>query len=135
MEGLRKGIEDNFGIIETGFKILTGQMPSWKGPPSKDKRLLTPNGKLVMEGFLTGLRSMFPEVQKLMSSVAPGLQASVATTYNSGAGSIDYGALAAAIAGSINPAPLVGEQNFYGDPYGNAREVNTELKALARRGR
>lgn len=56
MQGLKDGLQ--WGWDHTVGPILhwiTSQIPSWKGPEEKDRKLLEPAGQAVMEGFGKGL--------------------------------------------------------------------------------
>lgn len=57
MQGLRDGLQ--WGWDHTVGPILTwitSQIPSWKGPEEKDRKLLEPAGQAVMEGFGRGVQ-------------------------------------------------------------------------------
>lgn len=56
MNGLKEGLQ--WGWDHTVKPILdwiTNQIPSWKGPEERDRKLLEPAGQAVMEGFGKGL--------------------------------------------------------------------------------
>lgn len=67
MDGLKEGLQ--WGWDHTVGPILnwiTNQLPSWKGPLDKDKKLLVPAGKAAMEGFAAGLRDGAMEVKDML---------------------------------------------------------------------
>lgn len=51
-DGLQWGWDHTVGPI---LKWITDQIPSWKGPEEKDRKLLEPAGQAVMQGFGKGL--------------------------------------------------------------------------------
>jgi len=67
MDGLKEGLQ--WGWDHTVGPILnwiTNQLPNWKGPLDKDKKLLMPAGKAAMEGFAAGLRDGAMEVKDML---------------------------------------------------------------------
>lgn len=77
MNGLWEGLQEIWERVKGWLQSLTSWIPDWKGPPDKDKVLLTENGRLIMEGFLNGLRQGLPPVMDLLNDVAPTIQASM----------------------------------------------------------
>jgi len=56
MQGLKDGLQWGWDhTVGPILKWITSQVPSWKGPESKDRVLLEPAGQAVMEGFGQGL--------------------------------------------------------------------------------
>jgi hypothetical protein len=57
MQGLRDGLQWGWDhTVGPILKWITSQIPSWKGPLERDKKLLEPAGKAAMEGFGRGLK-------------------------------------------------------------------------------
>lgn len=74
MNGLWDGLREIWERVKGWLSSLTSWIPDWKGPPKKDKVLLTENGRLIMQGFLRGLQEGLPEVMGLLDSVAPSIE-------------------------------------------------------------
>lgn len=69
ISGLISGIENKIGKLTGIFSHITSMIPKLKGPPVKDKVLLTPAGQMIMEGFIRGVVSRIGNVKKAMQSV------------------------------------------------------------------
>lgn len=54
--GFLRGIRDAVPSLAKGLENITGVIPVLKGPPVRDAKLLIPNGRLIMQGLVTGLR-------------------------------------------------------------------------------
>lgn len=66
ISGFIHGITSKFGDVKGALGGLTGKLTSWKGPPRRDKTLLTGAGQMVMDGFTNGLRSRFDGIRKTL---------------------------------------------------------------------
>jgi hypothetical protein len=66
IDGLIRGIESAFGRVRDTLGRLTGFLPDWKGPASRDASLLYGAGQLVMGGFEKGLRDSFGNVRRAL---------------------------------------------------------------------
>lgn len=75
IQGFVGGIKSMFGAVKDTLGNLTSALTSWKGPPSKDKTLLTNSGILVIQGFINGLESMYPQVQGSLAGLTADLAA------------------------------------------------------------
>jgi phage-related protein len=67
IQGLVRGIESGFGWVKDKLSELTQWIATWKGPPEVDRKLLTPNGKLIMRGLLVGLEDGTPAVRSYLT--------------------------------------------------------------------
>jgi hypothetical protein len=85
IHGLIGGVESQFGKVKSMFGKLTSFIPSWKGPPETDKRLLFGNGQLVMDGFMGGVTSRMPNLRQTLGNVTSAVQRGV-TPHVSAAG-------------------------------------------------
>lgn len=63
IEGLWKGLKDKWEDVTGWFGKITDSISNLKGPPAKDRRLLTNNGRLIMQGFQDGLESRYGNVK------------------------------------------------------------------------
>ncbi|GAU66657.1 hypothetical protein SSP35_03_03050 [Streptomyces sp. NBRC 110611] len=99
IQGFVGGIQSMIGSIRSVLGDITDSLTSWKGPPTRDARILRPAGHLVMAGFLDGitdsvpdlraqLRGVTDEVAAYRPNLAPQFEtAAAAVTMNSGAAS------------------------------------------------
>ncbi|WP_405016421.1 hypothetical protein OHV05_04360 [Kitasatospora sp. NBC_00070] len=85
IKGLLRGIRSAWGDVERELGRLTDKLPDWKGPPSKDRRILTPAGRQVMAGFLDGIRDQLPALKQALNGVTTALPALVGTSAGLGA--------------------------------------------------
>ncbi len=76
ISGFIHGIGSMFGAVKDKLGSLTDSLTSWKGPASKDARLLTKNGKLVINSFLTGLESRYGAVRASLGGFTDSLASS-----------------------------------------------------------
>ncbi len=75
LDGLWRGAKwawDN--TVGPFFNWVTQQIPDWKGPEDKDKKLLEPAGKAVMEGYGAGLREGAKDVRSMLGSFTDAIQ-------------------------------------------------------------
>jgi phage-related protein len=67
--GLIEGVTSMFPKLKETFKWLTDVLPTWKGPASRDKTLLTGAGQSIMGGLIAGIRSQVPVLEKTLGKV------------------------------------------------------------------
>lgn len=77
IRGLINGINSAIGGVRSALGKVTSMIPSWKGPPEKDKILLTNAGKLIMAGLVKGIDLGTPELKKTLNNLMPVMQSSV----------------------------------------------------------
>lgn len=100
IQGLIDGISGMFGSVKDKLGDLTSKLTDWKGPEQKDRKLLTPAGKLVMKSFLIGLESEYDGIRRslqgftndisgdiLQSSITTGFSGSMSGSVNGALGS------------------------------------------------
>jgi hypothetical protein len=104
MGGLLSGLEDGWARVRSFLSSVTSQIPSWKGPPAKDRLLLRGSGQLVMGGFLFGLESQYGDVRQSLAGFTDSLSASADVGGALGAASID---VTRPIGGAQQQAPIV----------------------------
>lgn len=75
--GLVHGIEGAIGDVKSTLGNLTHDITSWKGPPSTDAVLLTANGKLIMQGLITGIDSQTDALHSKLGAITTQIQADV----------------------------------------------------------
>lgn len=73
LDGLISGITDKIGDVQGLLGKVTSWIPDWKGPKEKDKKLLTPAGHMIMDGFRDGLKSRIPKIKELLRNFSASL--------------------------------------------------------------
>lgn len=69
MGGLIGGISAGIDRVKGMLQGVTNLIPSWKGPKSKDKRLLRPTGHWIMQGLKKGLDEGSSNIKKLLTDL------------------------------------------------------------------
>lgn len=76
IDGFLKGLQSMWNEVGNFFRDLTNMIPETKGPPARDRILLTENGRLIMQSLYNGLNAEMGDVLGLMS----GLNATIPAT-------------------------------------------------------
>ncbi|WP_326950264.1 hypothetical protein OG439_16640 [Amycolatopsis sp. NBC_01307] len=152
IRGLVDGISAGFGWVKNKLGELTNWITQWKGPPARDRVLLSGNGRLIMRGLLAGLNDGEPEIRDYLSRFTKSLPLDVSGSVSmqpSSAGAshngsalastdgpagrgVDLAAVTDAVAAGVLAA-LDGAQMTV-DGAGIARLVNRANARKARRG-
>ncbi|MGA5019247.1 hypothetical protein ACPCAA_17745 [Streptomyces griseoincarnatus] len=69
IEGLIDGLKSAFKSVRSTLNELTDMLPDWKGPATKDARLLYDTGKLIISGLIKGLESQYDAVKKSLNEL------------------------------------------------------------------
>ena len=69
IQGFIDGIKNMFSAVADTLGNLTSWLTSWKGPPERDARILTPAGISVIDGFIRGLESRYGAVRASLRSL------------------------------------------------------------------
>ncbi|GAB7185932.1 hypothetical protein ATKI12_5763 [Kitasatospora sp. Ki12] len=77
--GLLRGIDHGIEKVKNKLKAVTDLLPDWKGPPAKDRKILAPNGRLIIRGFQTGITDQLPTLRRQLSGVTADIPALVGT--------------------------------------------------------
>jgi phage-related protein len=77
IRGLVDGITAGFRWVRDKLGELTDWITDWKGPPARDKVLLAPNGRLIMQGLLSGLRDEEPAIRDYLTTLTTSLPVTV----------------------------------------------------------
>ncbi|MDT8910885.1 hypothetical protein [Amycolatopsis sp. PS_44_ISF1] len=104
IRGLVNGLTAGFGWVKDRLGQLTGWITSWKGPPARDKILLTGNGRLIMRGLLTGLEDGEPQIRDYLTGLTAALPLEVSGTVTTPATTRAPGAATS----SSRPVPAAG---------------------------
>lgn len=102
IQGLIDGITSKINWVTDKLKQLTDKIPKVKGPESRDKKLLKPAGRLIMEGFNEALATGITDTVRLLSGVTGALPTFVpvyADAVAAAGGRSSLGAQAPAISG------------------------------------
>lgn len=70
VQGLIDGVTGMIGSLKDKFNSITNLIPSWKGPLSKDKNLLTPAGKAIINGLIKGIDKSIPALRSTLNGVS-----------------------------------------------------------------
>lgn len=69
INGLIRGVQSAIGSLQSVLGGVTDLIPSWKGPPERDKNLLYNNGQLIMGGLIRGIEDTVPQLRSSLSSI------------------------------------------------------------------
>ncbi|MBE1574475.1 hypothetical protein ACFORH_38840 [Amycolatopsis roodepoortensis] len=149
IRGLVDGLTSGFGWVKDRLGELTNWITSWKGPPARDRVLLTGNGRLIMRGLLTGLEDGEPQIRDYLTGLTNTLHVDtspatgtpsavngqtavqVRPVFPPGTSALDAASISAAVTAGVLLA-LDGAR-LRVDGAGTARLVNTVNAANARR--
>lgn len=67
IQGLISGIESQIKPLVDKLSFITHLIPAWKGPEDKDRKLLEPAGRAVMEGFGAGIAKGAASVKAMLA--------------------------------------------------------------------
>lgn len=80
IRGLVDGLTFGFRWVKDRLGQLTSWITSWKGPPARDKVLLSANGRLIMGGLLAGLEDGEPQIRDYLTGLTDALPLDVSGT-------------------------------------------------------
>lgn len=83
MASLRNGLAAGIQAVKNVLTSVTSLIPTWKGPESTDKKLLTPSGIWIMRGLVDGITSQLPELERTLSSVTGQIESAFSPDSNS----------------------------------------------------
>ncbi|TDT95330.1 phage-related protein [Streptomyces sp. 846.5] len=73
VKGFIHGIEQGFDDVKNTLSNLTSLLPSWKGPPAVDAKILTANGALVLRSFMAGIDNEKPNLHRQLAGLTDSL--------------------------------------------------------------
>lgn len=73
VKGFADGIGSAFHFVRDKLGELTGKLTDWKGPPSRDAKILEPSGRLVIKGFIRGLEREIPNLRSQLEGITSSL--------------------------------------------------------------
>ncbi|MFE9448263.1 phage tail tape measure protein [Streptomyces sp. NPDC006739] len=78
IHGLISGIESAMGGLGSTLSSITSFITSHKGPPSYDRVMLAPAGRMIMQGLVDGLNSHLPVLAAATANVGATVESSFA---------------------------------------------------------
>lgn len=75
IQGFIDGISSMIGTVRSKLGQLTSMLPDWKGPKSKDAKILQPAGRLLIEGFIKGIDESTAKLKSRLASITRALPA------------------------------------------------------------
>lgn len=75
IRGLIDGISSMVSSLTSRLSFITDLIPDWKGPEDKDRRLLVPSGRAIMEGLQTGIRSEEDDLRSQLAGITASISA------------------------------------------------------------
>ncbi|MBA9003730.1 phage tail protein [Thermomonospora cellulosilytica] len=69
IQGLIDGISTMLGKLKGMLNKVTGLIPDWKGPMSKDKRLLYKTGQAIMGGLISGMTGTVDKIKSTAGQI------------------------------------------------------------------
>jgi phage-related protein len=73
IRGFIRGISSMIGNVKSTLGDLTSRLTSWKGPESLDRKILTPNGQMVIGGFMKGIDKATPGLRSQLQGLTSDL--------------------------------------------------------------
>jgi hypothetical protein len=52
-------------------------IPNWKGPADVDRKLLTPNGEMIIDSLMGGIKNRLPQLKMQLTGVTAGIPRAV----------------------------------------------------------
>lgn len=104
IEGFINGLQNMLGEVGNFFNDLTSWIPEIKGPPEKDKVLLTDNGKLIMQSLYNGLAAEMGAVEGLLNGMNTTIPMSIQSSLDQ---TMNLNAMRSSAAASADPANAV----------------------------
>lgn len=124
LQGLLDGLKEKWEDVKDFLGSVTDKIPDWKGPPSRDAKLLKTSGQLIMQGLVDGIDAGSTKVRRkltqLTQTIKTGVQATTATPLRLDAGT------AAGIAGGNGKVAYIVVQGAV-DRVGTARQIRRLL--------
>jgi phage-related protein len=71
MDSFISGVKGKIEEIKHLFDGITNLITEHKGPPAKDKVLLTPAGEWIMQSLMDGISGKMGDLKSMVSDVAP----------------------------------------------------------------
>jgi hypothetical protein len=82
ISSLISGIDSMIGPLRDRFQSITNMIPDWKGPKAKDKRLLRPTGRWIMQGLVAGIKDGQRGVEKVLGQLTKQIEKALNRRYD-----------------------------------------------------
>lgn len=77
IKGFVRGIGSGFKAVKDKLGELTDKLPSWKGPPSKDRKILSPAGMDLMEGLNDGIVKGAKKIKATLATITENIKGQI----------------------------------------------------------
>lgn len=74
MASLKSGIVSGIQAVKNVLTSMTSLIPTWKGPMTLDRVLLTPAGEAIMQGLVRGIKSQAPLLQNTLGNLTKDIE-------------------------------------------------------------
>lgn len=105
IDGFLSGLKGAAGAVTNFLGGLTDKLPSWKGPPAKDRKILANSGKLVMQGFTESLQKGSRDVETTLRKITNDIALTEFPT-------VGIGPVSGTASGSSSIVPVSGGDNY-----------------------
>lgn len=113
INGLINGIKNALGGLTGLLNGITKMIPEKKGPPEKDKTLLTKNGGYIMQGFIAGIKEQLPELYSVLGGITADMPDSIKATVNAAGSTVANESKTFVYNAAPGSGQLSGEQEFF----------------------
>ena len=142
IQGLIDGIENKVQALKDKLSSVTDLIPKFKGPPEKDKILLTPAGEALMEGLIAGIEKKKTKLQGVLEKITEyikGKQDKLATLLDRRQSIVDsFKGFATSVfgadTGEEGGPTAAGLVNASAQQAAQANQVNADVAALLAKG-
>jgi phage-related protein len=77
ISGFISGITSKISSVKSVLNGITSKLTDWKGPASKDAKILTPAGQLLIKGFIAGIDGTTAQLKSKLTSITKALPTNV----------------------------------------------------------
>lgn len=122
VKGLINGIKSAIGGVKSVLGDLTDMIPSWKGPPGRDRVLLAPAGRSIIDGLIGGIGDRAPALMGQLKSITADIAGSMhgmsmpandVTRALGGAGGLPVGGMPMMTAAPAAAGPAAVVNNYF----------------------
>lgn len=88
LQGLIDGIQSKVSALTSKLSGITKLIPDFKGPLSKDRRLLTPAGKAIIAGLIRGMDAELPGLRRFLTGTTGLIEGGLSPTLSPALGAV-----------------------------------------------
>ena len=96
IQGLISGITDKLGDLYGLVSGIGSKISGLKGPITKDRVLLKPQGQAIIDGLMAGMQDRLPDLERMVSGIAPAIAGGIGSA---------TGNLSATAGSAFTPSP------------------------------